>query len=114
MSELINRWFSRVARVPGMAACGLRYADSSVHSKSWEGHFSETVLNELWSRLLPMTEIAARETPDKLQWTFEGAVIVGAARVNGPTFFVILAKKREVADAAGTEKLLSEFRALRG
>ena len=72
MSELINRWFSRTSRVPGMLACGLRYPDGATFSRTWEVHLTEPLLNELWTRLQP------------------------------------------VAEDAGLERLLHEFRALRG
>ena len=41
-------------------------------------------------------------------------VVIAVSRANGPTFFVLLSKKGTDADAAGVERLLNEFRALRG
>lgn len=113
MSELINRWFSRTNRVPGMLACGLRYPDGSTFSRTWEAHLTETLLNELWTRLQPIGEVAETEAPESLRWTFEKNTVVAAARANGPTFFVLLARKSGEAEDPGLERLLHEFRALR-
>lgn len=114
MSELINRWFSRTGRVPGMLACGLRYPDGNTFSRSWEVPLTEPLLNELWTRLHPITEVAGADAPESLRWTFDKNVVVGAARANGPTFFVLLARKSGEAEDAGLDRLLNEFRALRG
>jgi hypothetical protein len=115
VSELINRWFSRAARLPGMLACGLRYADGSTYSRTWELHLPEPLLNELWGRLMPIAEVATTaETPETQRWTFDKNLVVATARANGPTFFVLFTKKGEEPDAASVERLLNEFRSLRG
>jgi hypothetical protein len=114
MSELINRWFSRAARIPGMLACGLRYNDGIVFSRTWELHLPEPLLNDIWARLAPMTKVASAETPENMRWTFDKNIVVASARENGPTFFVLLSRKGEEPDAASVERLLNEFRALRG
>ena len=114
MSELINRWFSRTGRVPGMLACGLRYPDGATFSRTWEVHLTESLLNELWTRLHPIAEVVETEAPESLRWTFDKNLVVGATRANGPTFFVLLARKAGEAEVAGLERLLHEFRALRG
>jgi hypothetical protein len=114
VSELINRWFSRTGRATGMLACGLRYPDGSTFSRTWELHLPETLLNDIWTRLIPMAEVASAETPETLRWTFDKSVVVAASRANGPTFFVLLSKKGAEVDVAGVERLLNEFRALRG
>ena len=64
MSELINRWFSRTARVPGLLATGLRYADSTTFSRTWEVHLAEPLLNEVWTRLHPIAETAGVESAE--------------------------------------------------
>jgi hypothetical protein len=114
VSELINRWFSRTGRVPGMLACGLRYHDGSTFSRTWEVQISESLLNELWTRLHPISEVAGVESAEMMRWTFDKNAVVAAARENGPTFFVLLAKKSGEAEDPGLERLLHEFRALRG
>ncbi|HTD66564.1 MAG TPA: hypothetical protein VK846_08555 [Candidatus Limnocylindria bacterium] len=115
MSELINRWFGRAGRLPGVVAYGLRYPDATVFSNTWEARLSQTVLNELWSRLAPMAGVAAPgETHEMLRWTFNGGVVIGTARTDGPAFFVLASKKVDELDMTGVQRLLSEFRALRG
>ena len=114
MSELINRWFSRTARVPGLLATGLRYADSTTFSRTWEVHLAEPLLNEVWTRLHPIAETAGVESAELLRWTFDKHIVVAAPRVNGPTFFVLLARRPDAKEEAGLERLLHEFRALRG
>jgi hypothetical protein len=114
VSELINRWFSRTGRAAGMLACGLRYADGSTFSRTWELHLPEALLNDIWTRLMPMADVASMETPEALRWTFDKSVVVAASRTHGPTFFVLLSKKGAEVDMAGVERLLNEFRALRG
>lgn len=114
MSELINRWFSRSARVSGILACGLRYPDGGTFSRTWEAHLTEALLNELWTRLHPIAELAVADAPESLRWTFDKNLVVGAARANGPTFFVLRGRKAGETEDAGLERLLNEFRALRG
>jgi hypothetical protein len=114
VSELINRWFSRAGRAPGMVACGLRYSDGSVFSKTWELHLPETLLNELWNRLVPIAEVATTDAPESLRWSFDKNVVLAASRANGPIFFALMSRKGEELDTAGVERLLNEFRALRG
>ncbi len=112
MSELINRWFSRAARLPGMLACGLRYADGSAFSRTWELHLQDALLNELWSRLMPIADVASAQSAEILRWTFDKSVVLAASRESGAVFFVLLSKKD--ADISSAERLLNEFRALRG
>jgi hypothetical protein len=114
MSELINRWFGRAARVPGMLACGLRHADGTTYSRAWEASPAEPLLNELWPRLTAIAEAAGGEAPELLRWTFDKHVVVAAPRPNGPTFFILLVRKTGEDEDAGVERLLQEFRALRG
>lgn len=114
MNELINRWFGRTVRVPGMLACGLRYADGTTFSRTWEVHLSEPLLNDVWTRLHPIAETAGVEAPELLRWTFDKHLVVAAPRANGPTFFILLARKSGDTEDAGLERLLHEFRALRG
>lgn len=114
MSELINRWFSRAARLPGAIAYGLRYADKSSFSNTWEQRLTEAVLNQVWNRLGAISDTATQgEMPDSLRWTFQGGTVIGAARPDGVTFFVLTSKKYEELDRAALNRILSEFRALR-
>ena len=114
MSELINRWFSRAARLPGVMAYGLRYPDASAFSNTWEPRLTAAVLNQLWNRLVAVSATTTKgETPDTLRWTFNSGTVVAAARPDGVTFFVLAPKKHEELDGAGLNRLLSEFRALR-
>ena len=115
MSDLINRWFARAARVPGTRAYGLRYPDGRAFSNTWEARFPEAMLNELWQRLAPVAEMAGPdESPEALRWTFRDGLVMGAARPDGLVFFVLLSKQGVEPDASGLNRLLSEFRALRG
>lgn len=114
MSDLINRWFARAARVPGGRAYGLRYRDGHAFSNTWEARFPEAMLNELWNRLAPVAEMAWRDaTPERMRWTFRDGLVIGAARPDGATFFVLASKRAAELDAVGLDRLLSEFRALR-
>jgi hypothetical protein len=115
MNDLINRWFGRAGRIPGAFAYGLRYASAATYSHTWESRLSESVLNDLWNRLAPMAAIEASTVePELLRWAFNGASVVGAARPDGTMFFVLTSKKTEELDQEGLQRLLSEFRALRG
>jgi hypothetical protein len=113
MSELINRWFSRATQFNGVSACGLRYPDGPVFSRSWEEQFPEPTLNELWPRLVPVSEAANGANAEKLEWTFESGSITAAVHPSGAIFFLLLANKTGARPAAGVERLLVEFRALR-
>lgn len=116
MNDLVNRWFGRAARLRGALAYGLRYANATSFSHTWESRLSEAVLNDLWNRLGPMTTIAMGkpgEAPESLRWTFNGGVVIGTARPDGSIFFVLTSKRPEDLDAAALQRLLSEFRALR-
>ena len=66
-------------------------------------------------QILWATFASARvETPERMQWTFERNTVAAAARAGGPTFYVLLSRKPGETDDAGVERLLHEFRALRG
>jgi hypothetical protein len=114
MSELINRWFGRAARLPGVIAYGLRYGDSGAYTSSWEPRLSDTVLNELWNRLARFADTAAMsEVPQDARWTFHGGIVIGAARPDGAMFFVLVPRSADGIDEPGISRLLSEFRSLR-
>jgi len=114
VSELINRWFSRTPRLPGMAACGMVHAEGAAFSKSWDEQYSDTVLNALWPKLASIVDTAEVRDAETLQWTFEGCTIVGVPRQTGLMFFVLLTNKAGERDKPGVERLLAEFRSLRG
>lgn len=115
MSELINRWFSRTPRATGMAACGLLYPGGVGFSRSWDPRWSEEQLNDLWRRLVLMSEVAGGAAAPGKKWTFEGGTVLSAARGDGSALFVLLpASLSAERDDAGIERLLAEFRALRG
>jgi hypothetical protein len=115
MSDLINRWFGRAGRLPGAFAYGLRYANAATYSHTWEPRLSEAVLKELWNRLTPMIALdTLEEAPEFLRWTFNGGLVVGASRSDGTVLFILASKKPEDLDQASLQRLLSEFRALRG
>jgi hypothetical protein len=114
MSDLINRWFGRAARLQGTLAYGMRYSNATTFSHTWESRLSESVLNDLWNRLAPMAAIAAQEDqPETLRWTFNGALVVGTMRPDGMMLFMLTSRKPDELDATGLQRLLSEFRALR-
>jgi hypothetical protein len=114
VSDLINRWFGRAARVQGAVAYGLRYSHGSAFSRTWEARLTESVLIELWNRLAGIAEAATPdETPESLRWSFNGGTVIAAARPDGVIFFVLTSRKTDDLDQAGLNRLLSEFRALR-
>jgi hypothetical protein len=114
VSELINRWFSRAMQFNGVAACGLRYPDGPVFSRSWDAQFPEATLNELWPRLVPVTETVNGANAEKLEWTFESGLVTAAMHPSGAIFFLLLTNKTGARQSPGIERLLVEFRALRG
>jgi len=116
VSELINRWFSRAMQFHGVAACGLRYPDGPVFSRSWDAQFPEPTLNELWPRLVPVAEAvssAQGANAEKLEWTFESGLVTASMHPSGVIFFLLLTNKTGTRHAPGTERLLVEFRGLR-
>lgn len=113
MSELINRWFSRTARLPGMLACGLRYPNGTVFSRTWELHLPEELLRQIWERLVPIAQFAAADSAETQRWTFDKSIVTAAVRPDGSTLFLLLSNKGGELDAASVERLLNEFRALR-
>jgi hypothetical protein len=114
VSELINRWFSRAARLQGAVAYGLRYPDLTAFSNTWEPRLTEAVLNQAWNRLMTISATATQgENPETLRWSFNGGTVIGTARMDGVTFFVVTSNRKEELDQAGLHRLLSEFRALR-
>lgn len=114
MSELINRWFSRAMQCNGVSACGLRYPDGPVFSRSWDTQFPEPTLNDLWPRLVPVTEATNVANAEKLEWTFESGLVTATMHPSGAIFFLLLTNKAGARHNPGIERLLIEFRALRG
>ena len=114
MSELINRWFSRAIQFNGVVACGLRYPDGPVYSRSWDAQFPEPTLNDLWPRLVPLAEAVNSAKPETLEWTFESGIITATVHPSGAMFFLLLPNKTSARHTAGVERLLLEFRGLRG
>ena len=114
MSELINRWFSRAAQFNGVSACGLRYPDGAVFSRSWEAQFPEAMLNELWPRLVPIAEATGCTGAERLDWTFDAGIVTATTHPGGAIFFLLFNSKAGRRDTAGVERMLIEFRALRG
>ena len=114
MSELINRWFSRAAQFKGVSACGLRYPDGAVFSRSWDAQFPEAMLNELWPRLVPIAGTTGCAGAERLDWTFDAGMITATTHPGGATFFLLFNSQAGGPDAAGMERMLLEFRTLRG
>ena len=114
MSELINRWFSRTAQCSGVSACGLRYPEGAVFSRSWDAQFPEAMLSELWPRLVPMVEATGCRAAERFDWTFDAGIITATTHPGGAVFFLLFHNKTGAPDAAGLERVLVEFRALRG
>ena len=83
-------------------------------SRSWDAQFPEAVLNELWPRLVPIAEAAGCATAERLDWTFDAGVITATTHPGGATFFLLFKSKAGNSDVAGVERMLVEFRALRG
>ncbi|HTD88044.1 MAG TPA: hypothetical protein VK850_15830, partial [Candidatus Binatia bacterium] len=107
MSELINRWFSRAGRLQGAVAYGLRYPDATAFSNTWEPRLTEPVLNQAWNRLMTISTTATQgEYPETLRWSFNGGTVIGTARTDGVTFFVVTSNRNEELDQAGLHRLL--------
>jgi hypothetical protein len=113
MNELMARWFSRLGRISGVAACGLYHMDKAI-SLPWEAHLTEPLLNELWQRLAHVARatVPAGETAESMRWTFDRHVVTAAARPDGSLFF-LLRNKDGNTDTVGLARMENEFRNLR-
>ena len=113
MSEPINRWFSRAAPFHGLSACGLRYPEGAVFSRSWDAQFPATMLDELWPRLVPIAEATGCAGAERMDWTFDAGLVTATTHASGAIFFLLFNRPAGGRDAAGVERMLFEFRALR-
>jgi hypothetical protein len=115
MSELINRWFGRLHRVNGVVAYGLRHADGSTFSRTWDAQFAELELDQLWRRLADIATAALPEgeSASSMRWDFHNHVASAVPRQDGATFFVLFTSKADQFDSAGFDRVASEFRGLR-
>jgi hypothetical protein len=113
VNETLHRWFSRATAGQGATACGLRYPDGSVFSKSWDAQLTDTKLNELWQRLVLFKDGCGGANAERLKWTFDSGIVTATTHTSGVMFFVLTNRATEPRDTVGIERLLVEFQALR-
>ncbi|MFO1476353.1 MAG: hypothetical protein U1F98_06850 [Verrucomicrobiota bacterium] len=109
MSETVQSWLDRAAKVPGVQACGVRRADRSFGARSASGKISETqatqVVRDVAEAFYAMQQ--QRIPAEQLKWSFQGGVVLAVNRQAGAIGVVVVGE--ETADSAEVAKLLSEF-----
>jgi hypothetical protein len=114
MKELVNQWVTQRARLRGVLACGVRFADKTSFTKSWTPDFPAPALDNAWRCASDAFQVLKINLfpNDHIRWVYENAFLYCARRDDGTCLGIFTAKDPKAFDAAGIERLLAEFRAL--
>ena len=115
MKEPLQQWVSQRARLPGVLACGLRFADKTCFTESWSSDFPVQNLDHAWRCASDAFQVLKINLVphEYVRWVYEKAFLYCARRDDGICLGVFTAKDTQTCDPAAVGRLMSEFRALR-
>ena len=115
MKDIFNQWLHRRAALRGILACGIRFPDKTALTQSWSPEFPSTSLDNAWRCASDAFQVLkVNFFPDeRIRWTYEKAMLHCARREDGICLGIFTSKDRAAVDAAGVERLIAEFQALR-
>ena len=116
MKESLSQWLNRRARLPGVFACGVRFPDKTSLTQSWSPEFTAPSLENAWRCASDAFQVLRVNffPNERVRWVYEKALLHCACREDGICLGIFTVKDGEAADAAEIERLIAEFRALRG
>jgi hypothetical protein len=115
MKEFLSQWLSR-ARLRGVLACGVRFPDKTSLTQSWSPEFAEPSLDNAWRCASDAFQVLKVNflPNERVLWVYEKALLHCARREDGICLGIFTAKDLVAVDSAEIERLIAEFRALRG
>jgi hypothetical protein len=115
MKETINLWISKKARIPGVLACGVLYADKSIFAQSWSPHYPLPALESLWQtagegfQVLQLNRLPSA----RLRWIYENALLHAAHRSDGICLGLLTVREPQSSNSTDLESILAEFERLK-
>ena len=116
MNEFLSQWLNQRARLPGVLACGVRFPDKTSLTQSWSPDFTARSLEHAWRCASDAFQVLrVNFFPDqRVRWVYEKALLLCSRREDGICLGIFTAKSPGAVDAGEIERLIAEFRALRG
>ena len=114
MKDLVKQWFEQSAPFEGILACGVRFSDQSVVSKTWADGFAESAVENALQCLADGFQIVQmnRITPSRLRWVYSGAFLYCERRQDGTCLGVFTSRNIESISLEELEKFFTEFQAV--
>lgn len=115
MKEPLQQWVSQRARLPGVLACGLRFADKTCFTESWSSDFPVQNLDHAWRCASDAFQVLRVNffPNERVRWVYEKALLHCACREDGICLGIFTAQDGGGVDPAEIERLLVEFCAMR-
>ena len=116
IKEITNRWLARNTKAKGVLACGVRYPDRSTYNQTTSTNFSAAALDRSWESIASTFQYLKQNQNDvdQMCWVFENYLLFCAVRSDDTCLGVFAAKNEEEHDATAINRMISEFKALRG
>ena len=114
MKQLLNMWLGKHARIPGVFACGLHYADKTAFAQSWAPSYPQEALESTWRTIGESFQVLQmnRLPNTRLRWVYENALLYAARRGDGTCLGVFTTRDPQVLDQGKLEEMLNEFESM--
>jgi hypothetical protein len=116
MKEFLSQWLNQRARLRGVLACGVRFPDKTSVTQSWSPEFPSPSLDNAWRCASDAFQVLKINffPNERARWVYEKAFLDCARREDGICLGIFTTKERGAVDTAEIERLIAEFRTLRG
>ena len=116
MKAFLSQWLGRHARLRGVLACGVGFPDKTFLTQSWSPEFpTQSLDNAMRCASDAFQVLGVNFFPnERVRWVYEKALLHCARRADGICLGIFTDVDPGSIDAAEIERLIAEFRALRG
>jgi hypothetical protein len=113
MNAALNDWLTHKTQLPGVLACGLRYANATTVNQSYSLDYPPEKLDQAWFSVAETFEVAHlhRFPAPMLQWVFAHAQLYGLRRPDKTCLGIFVANDPQAVDATALARLFDEFKA---
>jgi CheY-like chemotaxis protein len=109
-----TEWLSAQSRIPGLLACGLVRANSTLISCSYVTELPSDLLNTAWRASVEVFDLMRDQhlSPWLIRWIFDRSQLYWIKRLDGRTLGLLLSTNPAELDASGPKKMFLEFSSL--
>jgi hypothetical protein len=111
MKERLAQWLQDRARLRGVLAAGIRFADKTASCQSFASGYPVSGLENAWRCVADTYQVLNlhRVPGTQLKWSYEGAALHCTRRKDGVILAFFTAAQDSQADLAGVQRLMDEF-----